>query len=457
MSIRYPNDPIILLTVNREVSDKMNKLFKDYCKQLEIDDISNLKIDTIYNYTKTMIQNPNYFDNKDSFSLKSVDPKTQNILIGESIEEVKIKYPDSNLWNRNYNFFLAEINWIEANLITNKESYGFVNRVGRKQSPMIKNHKPKRKNELRDVMYEVFEHYIKKIHKKNKIFDFGTIYWQYSKINIPNNEKPKFIILDEVQDVSKAMFYVLNHFISDNGHWTVLGDLSQNIFGQNFSWKDMGLKIRKKFSLKINYRNNKQIGSLAKSVLSTHYFDKTSKDFVKPHLYNNPDGEIPIRMKNTDYNIYLLSKAILRNINNYNNSIAIITMNSKDIIEIKAKLLKYISLDYLNNISLLTINKVKGMEYDKVIIYCIDSISYNFNQENRKEIVNEEDRTVNVDNLDSFQNESISEHLNVARRLYVSLTRARKSLVLVYKNNPMQFVFPNEKLINDFGGKNDSH
>jgi superfamily I DNA/RNA helicase len=86
-------------------------------------------------------------------------------------------------------------------------------------------------------------------------------------LDIPEKDKPKYIVIDEVRDVFPSMFSAMRYVKSKKGYCNVFGDLNQNIFGQRVTWfKMLGINIKKVYRLDFNYRNNYEIGSLASQI-----------------------------------------------------------------------------------------------------------------------------------------------------------------------------------------------
>lgn len=242
-----------------------------------------------------------------------------------------------------------------------------------------------------------------------------------------------------MQDISPAMFSALSTIIKADGHWSVFGDMSQNIFGQRISWSSLGLdNVQKQYRLERNYRNTRQIGELAKAMLDTNLFEK-DPSFIEPST-SALEGIKPILEPiNKDYSNLIDDIKEIQRVNPAE-SIAIILMNSvKESIYVY-NLLKNNNIKYTNkvdefnpskNIFVDSINRIKGLEFDSVFVICIDDIQPNM--DTSKEVFN--------DIYENPDNQRI-----LAKTVYVASTRARKRLTLFYKTNPLDFLLSEDLL-----------
>ena len=158
------------------------------------------------------------------------------------LKNQKEEYADSTLWDKDNaeDFIKDEINWMQRNSIESGNQYLEVSRIGRGNQRIS--------SQQRIVMFKIFKRYYElREELTGKAFSYYDIYRFVAKYcKIPEDVKPKYIIIDEVQDISPAMFAGLRSIIKDDGLWTVFGDTSQNIFGERISWSTLGLdNIRK--------------------------------------------------------------------------------------------------------------------------------------------------------------------------------------------------------------------
>lgn len=443
ISKRYPNEKILVLSVNRDVSDVLDRAIKSYTST------NNVEIDTIYNYFKKLVNlylepDPNlesllkkYNKNPEQddlvsiiTNLASINSKDEQLLFKDILKKGKEKYPESTLWSKDniVDFIKDEINWMQSNEIQSMEEYLDISRVGRGNQRIS--------GQQRRVMFRLYAlYYSIRMKKYHKFFSFKDVYSFAKKYcNVPQQERPRYIIIDEVQDISPAMFSALSSIIKKNGYWSVFGDISQNIFGQRISWTSLGLdKVKKQYRLKRNYRNTKQIGELAKAMLETDLFEKDS-NFIEPST-SGLNGAKPVlyQINNNDFSI-LIEEIVNRKKSNPESSIAIILMNVGKENTLIYRLLKQNDIHYTNkvdefnpkdNIFIDSINRIKGLEFNSVFVCCIDDIQPNMDlsREKYKNIYENPD------------NQKI-----IAKSVYVASTRARESLILFYRNDPLNFL-----------------
>lgn len=447
ISKRYPNEKVLVLSVNKDVNDVLMKTIEKY------PDTDNVEVNTIYSYFKKIVDN--YLQPDDNLSnllvkyrkdrstdeidlqeiisnLSAIRVQDDKKLIKDLIAEERQKFPDSTLWSKDDvdTFIEDEIYWMQENYVKNKDEYLSITRVGRGNQRISK--------QQRETMFEIFKDYnMKRMKENKKFFNFNDIYSLAIKYcQIPEEERPKYIIIDEVQDISPVMFKALSKIIKSDGLWSVFGDTSQNIFGQRISWASLGLdNIRKQYRLERNYRNTKQIGELAKAMLDTDLFEKDD-NFIEPST-SAFEGEKPYLCHLVDDNYNGLISALKLSLENHE-STAVILMNPRDEKVPLIKLLADNDIHWTSNIDdydpendlfVDNINRIKGLEFDTVYVLCIDDIQPNMDL-SREEY---DDIYANPDN-----------QRILAKTIYVAATRARKKLVLIYKNNPLDFILKSD-------------
>lgn len=66
---------------------------------------------------------------------------------------------------------------------------------------------------------------------------------------------------------SPMMIQSIVNYIKDEGSVLYLGDRAQQIYGKGkMSWKKLGLKVNKVYTLEENYRNSKEIQDFANEI-----------------------------------------------------------------------------------------------------------------------------------------------------------------------------------------------
>ncbi|MBF0758045.1 hypothetical protein E4T91_04685 [Ligilactobacillus murinus] len=428
LKARYTDKNIVVLTMNREIMEQIKK---------QIHDI-DITVNTMYSYCQNLMYN--YYHNR-NVRFAAVTSKENKDAIDNAINEIRKSYPDETLWNKvneTNSFFINEITWMQENGISKdsrgREKYQTITRIGRGSERIS--------SQQRDIMFEVYLKYYEKraTAYAPKIFSYNDIYSYILDLNIPDFVKPDFIIIDEVQDFAPIMFQALNKIVADDCRWYVLGDVSQNIFGQRLSWVSLGVENVRKSRLNKNYRNSYEIGMLAKQMLSTEYFDNKSNDFVETiPLPEYRSGKPKIKKFDGSFSDIV---QLVKQKNVDRQSVAIITMNFNELKELKDSLNRngidvndgITNYDGRTGVYLQTINKVKGLEFDTVIIFCLDSANYRDNAD-----------IVSYGTLDVERMETEDKAI-VSKRIYVAVTRARRDLVMYYKNSKLDFLFTDDKL-----------
>lgn len=446
ISLAHPDDQIVLLTVNKEVNEQL-KMMIDSFKHCP-----NIEVSTVYSYFKNVV---NQFYPKDSKvrqhwhdfqekhhrqvinpSLTAATLQEDEKVFNSLLEDARKKYVDSTLWNKDDadSFIVDEIHWMQRNNIHNRQQYLKAQRIGRGNQHISA--------QQRDTMFDIYkDFYNLRFDLTGKAFDFTDVYHLVDKCSIPEESKPKFIIIDEVQDISPAMFHALRQVISSDGLWTVLGDMSQNIFGERISWSSLGLNnIRKQYLLHRNYRNTREIGELAKSIIDNQAFQDIGQEneVIEPSL-SAFRGPRPILWHHSNDESYLIDqlKEQLQK-----GSVAIILMNRRHKTATE-ELLEAYQINYVEQIDKLdknsvfigTINRVKGLEFDSVFVIDIDDFQYGMDPSVQS------DGTVVSNQLD------IEDQIKLARTNYVAITRARKYLFLAYRQNKLLFLLNKPSLI----------
>lgn len=440
MSLGHPDDKILLLTFNKEVNDQLDLMVKSF------EHNSNIEVNTIYSYFKEAFNK--YYPKDGEFyawrrAVKGDDFHGQLVATTRN-EEKKIfeqlfadaqeKYPDSTLWDKdNAEAFIEdEINWMQQNNITRLEKYKDVERIGRGNERLSQ--------AQRDTMFKIYcAYYNLRKELTGKAFSFQDIYRLFRTYCVmPEADKPKYIIIDEVQDVTPVMFKGLQSIIADDGEWTVFGDLSQNIFGGRISWASLGLNIRKKYSLHRNYRNTKEIGRLAKAMLDTDIFPKDEDTFIEPEL-SAFSGDLPTLWHLNDDNQDQLIDQIKQMMAEGSTAVILMSPEEKQYI---TPLLDNADIASVGSIKDLrqdvlfvgSINRIKGLEFDNILVLGIDDIQPGLSDEAKGP-----DREI-TDNL-NYDDEGI-----IGKRVYVAATRARKKLIMAYRQNPLSFLMQDASL-----------
>jgi len=253
-------------------------------------------------------------------------------------------------------------------MVKTEEEYQELERTGRGRK------NPVNKGEERELVYRIFKGYKYYRSQLNppKYFDYDDISWKLEerKERIPDKDKFDFLIIDEFQDMDKAKIQSLTYLTKENGACILLGDYAQQILGTKISFKQLGVNNISKETFVKNYRNTKQISNLANILIEKGFITEEEDEKIS-RVSSRRDGEIPQLQQANSFEVY---KNIISNFfTNKIGSNGIILMDPTSFKTI-AKILKVLDLD--NHVELYTINQVKGLEFDNVLVLDIDKSKY---------------------------------------------------------------------------------
>jgi superfamily I DNA/RNA helicase len=80
-------------------------------------------------------------------------------------------------------------------------------------------------------------------------------------------EPYQVIIVDEAQDFSANQIRAINNHLSDEHSLTFVIDRAQRIYARHYTWREVGVTIRKTFPLTENYRNTAEIAAFARPLV----------------------------------------------------------------------------------------------------------------------------------------------------------------------------------------------
>lgn len=379
---------------------------------------TRILINTHYSLMKdnlnTINKKNNYFlTNSIPLELVSITNRAFDDIISKLIKIANEKFGDSRLFSRSLVFFRNEISWIQGMGIDTVDKYENIERLGRGRID------PVNRGTERRIIYFIFEEY-KKIRKEeyNRNFDFNDISWLLleNEKYIDEDNKFDFIIIDEFQDMDKSKIRSLTSLMKLNGNILLLGDFAQQILGTSISFKQLGINNVSKFKLSKNYRNTKQISELANSIIEGGLIEENEDEKIN-RLISTRQGPIPniIKTKKSNY-----SELISKFFKEKKGSNGIIYMNLEN-----ASIIKGIVDRLPNKIEVYGINRVKGLEFDNLLIIDIDE----------------------VENLSEYDNVEENENGEIAKKLYVAITRAKTNLLLAYTEYDMAYYLKKENMV----------
>lgn len=229
------NNKVLLVTFNAALVQYM----KDICGTVP----DNLTIENYHKFARGYLNCRGKMPNHNG--ILSHNGKLS--LIEQAIEICKNCYPNQSTLRRNKEFFYDEITFIEQFGFENEDEYYKAERIGRASANI--------KRENRHWIYLVFEQY-KTLRSSNGFkYDWDDLaYYTYQELK--NDDTPRFynhIIVDEGQDFSPMMIKSLVRAVRENGSFTFMGDVAQQIYGSRLSWRDAEISTERIWRFQINY------------------------------------------------------------------------------------------------------------------------------------------------------------------------------------------------------------
>lgn len=403
-----PNAKILFMTFNYTLKAYIESQLKDVRYNEE-----QLTVTTYHNWAKEALKKVTMLGKNDYKFINNIFNKTYR------------EYPSSSKYftDDSYKDYLYdEWIWLKGKGIHDEDEYLDVTRTGRGVSIA----KPQRKE-----IYSFF----KKVDAKLVACNLVT-HHSYGMLVMKNAKKIQsyfgytHIFIDEAQDLKQAEVHSLSNLIGANAQLVIAADLGQKIYKTDFTWKSAGVNVQggRTKTLDIAHRSTKQVMDLAASLLAHDPLVKTEEEGRPQNVIR--DGNLPliVQTKNEKEAIIKLVKSILDlepsariGVLSYANTAANSFESVLKEVNIKAeKIDKNGGNLYTPGVKLMTMHSAKGLEFDYVILTGIN------------------------DRFPSFYNvldDEKEEHVNAIRRLlYVSMTRARNDLFIVYSGQPSQFI-----------------
>lgn len=242
------------------------------------------------------------------------------------------------------------------------------------------------------------------------------------------------VVVDEAQDMGTQAFNLIRALVPEGKNdLFIVGDAHQRIYGRNkVVLGKCGINIRgRSHKLKINYRTTDEIRRWAVGLLEGRAIDDLDGGEDSNSLYKSlTHGEAPVieRFETPDDQAGFI-KALLDESNEPSSHFCIVARTNKEVLSIqerleklglKTSLIKPSEPDNSDEdaVKLATVHRVKGLEFDQVILASANDglIPLNFAIRDKSDAVSKEDADTEERSL-----------------VYVAITRARKSaFVLSY-------------------------
>lgn len=232
------------------------------------------------------------------------------------------------------------------------------------------------------------------------------------------------VIVDESQDFSANQLRAIRHHLAEDHTITFVIDTVQRIYARGFTWSEAGFDVRAEriTHLRNNHRNTKEIAAFASGILRGVGVDG---DGALPNLHAaSESGPLPLILrgryqKQVDWSINFIKKHVKLS----DESVAFLKPLGGQWFETIRASLNANNISFANitkerewpegpeNVATCSFHSAKGLEFDYVFIL-------GFNQENTA--CEEEDKDDQI--------------LVLRRLLAVAVARARKAVVIGYKD-----------------------
>lgn len=204
------------------------------------------------------------------------------------------------------------------------------------------------------------------------------------------------VVIDEAQDFGVSVFKVLR-LIFPNCNYTIMGDISQNIYydsGMN-DWKELRDKVffegkDQFYVLSKSYRNTVEISDYASRILKKCTFETYQIDPIVRH-----GKEVQVKKAETKEQMYSFCAEALNGwkAEGYD-TMAVICRDMEEALKVQGELHKQVELNelpedvaevkFVNGIMVLPIHLTKGLEFDTVLLFNPSDESYPSNNASAK-------------------------------------------------------------------------
>jgi AAA domain/UvrD-like helicase C-terminal domain len=148
--------------------------------------------------------------------------------------------------------------------------------------------------DLRPALLDVRDEYLNLRAASGRTYDWDDIAGA-ALGELEKDDGPRLyrhVVIDEGQDFSPQMLKSLAAAIPDDGSLTFFGDMAQQIYGRQFSWRRAGLHVpHGVWEFQRNYRNTPEIADLGLAIAAMPYY-KGVPDMVEPDEFE-PSGPPP--------------------------------------------------------------------------------------------------------------------------------------------------------------------
>lgn len=339
-----PDWNILVLAFNRELAQSLKNDLKEY---------KNIHTTNIHKYIVETINRENRFLTKTKIETdRWVQNQKNNYKIIETL---------------GVDFIAKELAWIQDIMVSSKEEYLEIKRIGRGNQPNIT-------KAQRNEIYDLYLDHIQKMKDKRQIsweqliIEFLSLI-KKGEISVPSYDA---ILIDEAQDFAPSWISVVNELLKPDGHLFMVDDPTQSIF-RYFTWKSKGIEVAGRSKrLRMPYRNTFEIYTAASSIVNDDpvlisQLMAEGEDLIKDEdLSLMRRGKKPtlVTLMTADQDLSFVETQIqyFRQKHQVDfKKMCVILPNTKELERFKKVLYKY-------GVKLILPNQVKGLTYDLVFL-----------------------------------------------------------------------------------------
>ncbi|WP_454659078.1 3'-5' exonuclease [Bosea beijingensis] len=384
-----------------------NKTLSSYIRFLATDLLNSVTVENFHHFARGYLKARGLMGRSDI-----LPTERYRSLVTQAVAEVANEHDPHAFFSRPISFFEEEIRWLSRHGIASEAEYEAVSRTGRADARLPRGQRP--------PMWQVRERYRSLRMESGYRYDVDEIavYVADALDGDTGTRHYKHIIVDEGQDLSPTMLRALAKAVPTDGSFTFFGDVAQQIYGQQMTWRSAGLNPPKVWKFEENYRNTKAIANLAVAISNMPYYAGEA-DLVVPKQ-PAADGAKPTLVSFGDEDKEAAFVVDLAQRSSKTRSVAILTRTNAQAKVFKRMLpaSRLLSGDMKAwneeaGVAIGTLHNGKGLEFDTVILPYVSDALF--------------PHPLAIDN-DGLEAATASE----GRLLYVGVTRARTALILTH-------------------------
>ncbi len=423
---KKPHDSQLFITFSRALTN--------YVKQLATKNgIESIDAKTFHQWGQELLKETDY----PNTILKLGKDRSEIIRYAKNIVNKhgkKVSFPNMRVEKNEHRvllkFLCDEIEWIKGNGIISRNEYLSTKRTGRGNDIRVT-------KENRETIYDVLEKYNEILENDNRHKgidgdDLARILIEKAD-QIPDSLRPDHVLVDEAQDLHTMQLKAISTISQKS--LTIGADKGQQIYRRTFTWKKAGIDIignRSKY-LKQTFRSTRQIIELANDFQEKDTLFTKDQDYHKAQV-PEIEGKMPelCLCNNKDEEEKNIIEQVTKIRSSYpDDTIGIIATTHRRLEQLEELLddkgfpvyrIKDNNADIVSpGVKLITYQSSKGLEFDHVIITGLKQGSLPYK----------------APSPGDDEEEFLSRE---RKKLYVAVTRAKKTLMLIATKKYSSFI-----------------